>query len=165
MAWYTPLIDSFKEIPDDVRNTLTGFLYGLLGFISSMAVEWYKKRKSPKELTAEIDSKIVSSAKENVEIAQNVIDLLEERLKGERQYYDSKIEQSKLDCEEKILKLKENYDKALLRVQEKNDKEKESFQKKIHQLEIDKEYLQKQVSELKEILKSNGINYIEPHEK
>lgn len=159
MAWYTPIIDNFKEIPDDVRNTLTGLVYGFIGFLSSFAIEWYKKRKNPKEQEADISNKLVSSAKDNVEIAQNVIDLLEDRLKSEREYYDGKIEQSKVDCESQIIRLKESYDRALYEAQKKNEIEKKVLSDKITQLEIDKESLQKQVLDLTERLRKyeNGI--------
>jgi hypothetical protein len=153
MAWYTPIIDNFKEIPDDVKKTLTGLLYGFIGFLSSFAIEWYKKRRNPKEVDTEISTKLVISAKDNVEIAQNVIDLLEERLKSEREYYDSKINQSKTDCEEQIMRLKNNYDKALYEVQKKNEDEKKELSDKIDQLQLDKQNLQKEVAELRERLK------------
>lgn len=159
MAWYSPIIENFKEIPDDVRNTVTGLLYALIGFLSSLTIEWYKKRKSLKEVDASVSNSLVNSAKENVEIAQNVIDLLENRLQSERTYYDTKIDQSKADCEEQIIRLKENYDKALFEVQRKNDDEKKILSDKIDQLQIDKKTLQKEVDELRERLRKyeNGI--------
>lgn len=159
MAWYTSIIDNFKEIPDDIRNTLNGLLYALIGFISSFSIEWYKKRRDPKEVDANISNSLVSSAKENVEIAQSLIDLMENRLQSERAYYDDKIDQSKADCEDKIIHLKENYDKALYEVQRKNDAEKKELSDKIEQLQIDKKSLQIEVAELRERLRKyeNGI--------
>lgn len=158
MTWYTPITDSLKEIPDEIRNTLTGLLYGVLGFLSSFAIEWYKKRRNPKEVDADVSNKLVTSAKDNVEIAQNVIDLLEDRLKSEREYYDSKIAQSKMDCEDQILRLKTSYDKALFEVQKKNDAEKKELSDKIEKLQVDKQNLQIEVDEFRERLKKYESN-------
>lgn len=140
-------------IPEEAKGTITSLLYGILGFLSSFLIEWYKKRKNPKEENIDISGKIVTAAKENVETAKNLIDVLDERLQHERKYFEDKIEQSKKDCEEKISDLKLKYDKIFSDAQIKNDEEKRELSQKITQLQIDKELLQKQVGELTERLK------------
>lgn len=157
MSWNIHEFD--LTIPDEMRGTITSFLYGALGFLSSFLIEWYKKRKSPKEENIDISGRIVTAAKENVETAKSLIDVLDERLQQERKYFEDKIEQSKKDCEEKISDLKEKYDKILSDAQTKNDEEKRELSQKITQLQIDKEVLQKQVEELTERLRKyeNGV--------
>jgi hypothetical protein len=107
---------------------------GLFGFLSSVFIEWFKKRKNPKEVETDISYKINTAAKDNVATAQSVIDILDDRLAKERVYYEDQIGRSKHSCEDKILELKnyyesqivelkKHYDRALFDVQIKGEQE------------------------------------------
>lgn len=135
-------------INEDTKNIIISILSGLFGFFSSIAIEWYKKRKNPKEMDASISGTINSAAKENVETAQSLVELLDQRLAKERIYYEDQIARSKISCEEKIMELKTNYDRALFNVQIKGEQEKFELSKEIDQLKRDKVSLQFQVTDL-----------------
>lgn len=159
-------------INEDTKNILISLASGLLGFASSLFVEWFKKRKNPKEVETDISYKINTAAKDNVATAQSVIDILDDRLSKERVYYEEQIDRSKHSSDDKILELKEYYenkilelkkyyDKALFDVQIKGEQEKFELSKEIEQLKLDKVFLQSQVSDLQTRLgkyEDNAIN-------
>lgn len=155
-------MDSFF-LTEDIKNILTAIISGTIGYIGSLLVEVYKKRKYPREIESEVVTKINSAASENIQTAKELVDLLDERLKKEREYFEDQILRSKQSCDEKILELKTNYDKALYDVQIKGEQEKFELMQKIKKLEVDKEDLQTQVTELKDRLKKYESENEESH--
>lgn len=77
------------------------------GFLSSLGIEWYRKRKSKPEEKADVTEGINKAALDNVITAQKVSDMLEERLLKDKEYYEERMDQSKKDCIERINELNE----------------------------------------------------------
>lgn len=150
-------------LTEDIKNILTAIISGVVGYASSLLVEVYKKKRNPRELESEVVTKINSAASENIQTAKELVDLLDERLKKEREYFEGEILRSKQQCDEKILELKKNYDRALYDVQIKGEQEKFELMRKIKKLEVDKEDLQTQVTELKDRLKKYESENEENH--
>ena len=127
----------------------------LVGFSSSFIIEWYKKKKPPRDADREAANQIVIAAKDNVATTQNVIDLLEGRLEKEREYYDGLIERSKKDCQNQITDMKQQYDNTIEDLQAqiiKGNSEKNELSKQVEKLTVEKTALQVEVSDLKERL-------------
>ena len=141
----------------DWQKTLFSTVAGSgFGFLASFVIEWYKKRKLPREEDRDAATQLISAAKENVATSQSIVDLLDNRLGKERTYYESLIERSKKECESQIGEMKRLYDDTISDLQAqiiKSNDEKATLSKQVDNLTLDKNALQKEVSELKERLR------------
>ena len=146
------------------QETLLSALGGtFLGYLSTFAIEWYKKRRNPKEVEVELSEKINQAASENVATTQKVIDILDARLISERVYYDDLIRRGKEDCQNQILRMKEEYDEIIEDLQTKiirGTAENAELNRQVVNLTNDKNVLQQEVIDLKVRLKKyeNGLN-------
>lgn len=138
----------FVEELDFIGNIVIIFISWVLGFISNLAIEAFKKRKNPRELDSSVTSEISSAAKDTIEASRSIVVMLDERLASERVYFDEQIEKSKKDCEEKIKEMQLRYERELYQVRINGEQEKYELSKQIDQLKKDKTHLQEQVSSL-----------------
>lgn len=133
---------------EDIKTFISNLVFGLVGFLSSIIIEAYKKRKVPKN-QEEIVSQINLAASDNIRTAQDLLDVVEDIRKKERIYFLEQIDRSQKESEEKINKVTMDYNSALEDVRKKAEQEKMELMEKIHRLEKDKENLQIEVKELK----------------
>lgn len=98
-------------------NNVLGILIGaLIGLISSIAVEFLRRRTKKEQKIDEYES-INESAERNVKSAQAVAataqmvsSMLEVRLTQEREHFDRQMLRSKEDCQRQINDMKNQYD-------------------------------------------------------
>lgn len=138
----------FPVLTDNQETILTTVGGGILGWIGSWLLEWYKKRKNPKEIEDSIMKNANDAANETILTSQKVIEMLDTRLEKEKVYYDGLIERSKKECEEKISSMKETYDAIIEDLQAKVIK----GDAKIQVLTGEKNTLQEEVLELQKQL-------------
>jgi len=114
------------------EKTLIGTMIGTVtGFFASFVIEWYKKIKNPRVLDADLSSQLTIAAKENVATTQTIVDILEGRLLKEREYYDTLIERSKLECTNQILRMKADHDEEISKLKSAHEKQTDDLQVKI----------------------------------
>jgi hypothetical protein len=151
----------------DIKSIIANLFFGFVGFLSSLAVEHYKKKKPPKT-NDEILSQINLAASENIKTAQDLLDAVEDIRRRENEYFKEQIERSKLECQRsieevrlgyisiinaKIAETERVYDEKIEKIRELALKEKGEFLQKIESLERDKVNLQDQVEKLTERLR------------
>ena len=144
----------------DTQDIIAGLLGAFAGFLGSLIIEWYKKRRHPKEINSDALEKINEAAQKNVESARTVIELLEDRLAEERSYNDSQIYKSRRECEDKIVVLQDRYKEEIEKLRKEVNETKEenvSLKSKITELTKDNEKLVIQVFDLTERLKKYEI--------
>ena len=143
------------EIADWQTGIISTAVGGIIGFLASFIIEWYKKKKLPRMEDRDAASQLVTATKDNIATTQSVIDLLEGRLEKERLYYDTLIDRSKKDCEDQIIDMKKIYDDIVGDLQAQiitGNMEKNELSKQVEKLTEEKTTLQKEVSELKDRL-------------
>jgi hypothetical protein len=101
----------------DGNNVLFTLLGALLGSITSVIIEYIKK-KTKKEHKIEEYESINESSERSVKTAHMVSTMLEERLLGERKYFDDGLIRSKEDCQKQIANMKTQYDSEIKVMQE-----------------------------------------------
>lgn len=121
-----------------------------LTFFGSWFIEWFKKRKNKMQEVGDVSSAISGAAKETVDSAKTIIDILDERLQKEREYFTSKIEESKRDCEKKISEMKAVYEGEMYNFKLLADQEKFELRKEIDKLKKEKNELEEKVEILQE---------------
>jgi len=139
----------FPVLSDNQETVLTTIGGGVLGWIGSWLLEWYKKRKNPKEVEDSVMKNANDAANETIMTSQKVIEMLDTRLEKEKIYYNLLIERSKKECEEKISSMKERYDAIIEDLQAKIIK----GDGEIQVLMGEKNTLQEEVLELQNQLK------------
>lgn len=136
-------------LTDTQEQLLISLSSGLFGFAASWVLEWYKKRKNPKEIEDSVMKNANDAANETIMTSQKVIEMLDTRLEKEKIYYNLLIERSKKECEEKISSMKETYDAIIEDLQAKVIK----GDAEIQVLTGEKNTLQQEVLELQNQLK------------
>lgn len=146
----------------------------IIGFFASFIIEWYKKKKNPRIMDADLTAQLTTAAKENVATTQTIVDILEGRLKKEREYYEELINRSNKDFANQIAKTKEDHDQEILKLKTAHEKQTDELQVKVINwtaenaelkrqvinLTTDKDTLQKQVIDLQTRLQTyeNNLN-------
>lgn len=137
-----------KLLTTNWQEALQTLLAGILGFLASLAIEWYKKKKNPEEVESNIIKNLTSSANDSIVTYQKVVDMLDDRMVKEKDYFNGEIERSKSECESKISEMKVNYDQIIKDLERKNT----TLNEKVITLTREKNILQVEVVELRNTL-------------
>lgn len=135
----------------DFQEIIQTIIAGLFGAFTAYIIEWYRKRKTPKEQEATALKTITDASNENVVTSQKLVEMLDIRLEKEKAYYEGLIERSKKECQEKINSMKELYDGMMLDLQSqvlKGTEENLNMSREIRVLTSEKNELQRKVGEL-----------------
>lgn len=135
----------------DLQEIIQTIVTGLIGFFSAYGLERLKKRKTPKEEESLALKTITDASNENVITSQKVIDMLDFRLANDKLYYESLIERSKKECQQKIDSMKELYDGMIRDLQAqllKGTEDNLNMSREIRILTSDKNNLERRVGDL-----------------
>jgi len=152
----------FPTLADWQIALITTISGGIMGITTSLVVKWYERRKPTRVSDTEYAKQIADAASDTVTVSQKVIDLLDARLTREREYYDKVIERLNHDFNDQLAEMKTEHDSTISDLQSritKGEKEKENLSKQVAQLTLEKEGLQREVTDLQERLKNyDGLN-------
>jgi len=148
---FPPFTFPVITLTESQQQWLTAISGSAFGFLASWFLEWYKKKKNPTELESSVMKNANDAANETIMTSQKVIEMLDERLKKEKDWYEELISRSKKECESKIENMKQIYDAVIEDLQAKIIKEgieKTDLGNQVAALTVDKNLLQKKVFDL-----------------
>ena len=139
------------EFADWEVTLISTTLGSIVGFTTSFIIEWYKKRKAPRVMEADLATQLNLAAKDNVATTQTIIDVLETRLLKEREYFNGLVDRAKDDCTGQIEKMRMTHDEQIDELQAKIIKgtaENNELNRQVINLRRDKDILQEKVIDL-----------------
>lgn len=145
-------LSQIKLSAETIQDLFLILSSSFLTFFGSWFIEWFKKRKNKIQEVGDVSSAISGAAKESVDTVKTVIEILDERLQKEREYFISKIEESKIECEKKISDMKLKYEGEMANFKLLADQEKFELRREIDKLKSDKKVLAEMVKELQDRL-------------